>query len=157
MLRKCILLILLAASFHLHSQEDIEHKWKLNLDLSINPVIESIDFERGITLGISRKLIDELYITLNSRFINGDSNYLSLLLNYDIIIGRFLIPLNIGAGGTVYEIDLEDLNFFYKGKTGLEFIINENFNYAFAVAFIFPIFNDEDYIFYGDLGIRYRF
>lgn len=157
MLRKLIFIILIICSVNLYSQEEIIYNWKLNLDLSIDPLIEDIEFSRGITFGVSRKLVDELYFTFSSRFINGESNYLSLLVNYDIILGRFVVPLNIGAGGSIYEIDLEDLNFHYTGKTGLEFIVNDTFNYALSIALIYPIFNDKDYIFYGDLGIRYRF
>lgn len=156
-MRKTFIFTLLLLSFQLISQDEFKSNWKLNLDIVVDPRIEDVDFSRGISLGLSRNLIQNLYLSLNSRFINEDNNMLSLIINYDIIIGRFVIPFHLGSGMSLNEINLEDLNFFYKGKSGIEFIVTENFNYSLSGVVIAPIFNNEEYLIYVDFGIKYRF
>lgn len=156
-MRKFFIFILLLISIHLISEDELKSNWKLNLDIAVDPMIEDLNFSRGISLGLSRNLVQNLFLSLNSRFINEESSMLSILLNYDIIVGRFIIPFHLGSGMSLNEVGLEDLNFFYKGKSGIEFIVTENFNYSLSGVIIAPIFNNEEYQIYVDFGIKYRF
>lgn len=154
---KYVMLFLLFTLMPVFSQEEIEYTDQLYLNFLFDPFIESMDFNRGLSISYSKKLINPLFLGLSGKFLNMDYNSISLLLTYSPSFFRFSIPLNAGIGVNLYDIDFSDLNIFYEFSSGLEFIVDDSLAYGLKAIYIKDILNDKDDKLLIELGVKYFF
>lgn len=154
---KYAILLLLFTFMPVFSQDEIEYTDQLYLNFLFDPFIESMDFNRGLSISYSKKIINPLFLGLSGKFLNMNYNSLSLLLTYSPSFFRFSIPLNAGIGVNLYDIDFSDLNIFYEVSSGLEFIVNYSLAYGLKAIYLKDILNDKDDKLLVELGVKYFF
>lgn len=154
---KYAILLLLFTFMPVFSQDEIEYTDQLYLNFLFDPFIESMDFNRGLSISYSKKIINPLFLGLSGKFLNMNYNSLSLLLTYSPSFFRFSIPLNAGIGVNLYDIDFSDLNIFYEVSSGLEFIVNYSLAYGLKAIYLKDILNNKDDKLLVELGVKYFF
>lgn len=160
MTRKYLLFIFFATKvlIQVYSQEDTEEsKNQLYLNFTFDPIIEDINFGRGVSISWSRKLISELNWGLTLRYLNKEYNSLSTFLNYDFELSKICIPINIGLGLRFEDADINDIYLISQGITGIEYKVDEFWMYGIRGIYNYNLLNDKNNKILIEVGVKYIF
>lgn len=157
---RILIILLLSAPLFCYGQENINHS--LEISITIEPYLEDGSLPRGITLNYAQFLKPYFTWGLSGRIMNLDYTSIWATGTYLQQIGDFFtIPLEIGTGFKVKNLDITDVDndgigLFLHFKSGLNWHFSNNWSYNFHATYNYDILTDDNKTFLN-LGMSYLF
>lgn len=151
-MKKKLIFLYLFNAFVIFSANDKGNSFEVNL--TFMPESLNINMPRGISLEVNNFISNNISWGISARVINNNYTAIWAQTKFNIPIGLFSIPLEIGTGVKLKE---QAFNAFIHGKTGLEYQFDKNWKYTATVTYNYNYIFSPNHLWFVNIGIIYLF
>lgn len=162
MFKKNIIIVFFLLPTLLFSIEGIDNAF--NIDLNIEPVIEKGSVPRGASIRLIDYITNNVYWGASIRMMNKGYTSLWGLIGYDLnILSTFSLPLNIGIGLKIKNLELSDdnsegLSPYFHCQTGIQWRFDSKWSYTLYGTYNYNFSGTEKtHLIMVSLGLMYLF
>lgn len=163
MFKRSLLLLVLLLCFKIYSQDKKDNTFLI--EFVTKPKIENREVILGASINYNRDFLDAFYLGAAVRLLQLDYSSLYGVAGKEFLLTDTLIlPIEAGFGVEIKSLDLLtkdsdelDLNQFIHGLTGIEWIIDNSWNYYLHIMYNYSLQNSETHRVLASIGAKYRF